>query len=195
MSKTASNKLILVASPRFGGQSERLANYLFESYSSENSADSIVVACISALPVSNCLGCGSCAEGEGCAIEDNMHDWCAMIDDADEIMVVSPVYFAGPPAPYKALLDRLQVYYYNYKMNDNGLAPKRPLTLFVLGDGGDPHGFEPLVVCTRSAFAIAGFRLGKVFNGVGLYDEKLQDLALNPENYEYQSASGGTNGE
>ena len=41
----------------------------------------------------------------------------------------------------------------------------------MVGEGGDPHGFDPLVGCVRSAAAVAGFRLERVLDWVGKIDE------------------------
>ena len=95
-----------------------------------------------------------------------MRELYALLDDADELVVVSPVYFAGPPAQLKALLDRLQPYFWS----DARADAKRPAVLHVVGEGGDPHGFEPLVGIVRSALACAGFALLTVYDWVGKID-------------------------
>jgi multimeric flavodoxin WrbA len=85
------------------------------------------------------------------------------LDEADELHVVSPVYFAGPPSQFKALLDRLQPHYWK----NTRTLPKRPAYLHVVGEGGDPHGFEPLVTICRSALSVAGFTLETVTPYIG----------------------------
>ena len=71
---------------------------------------------------------------------------------------------SGAPSQLKAFLDRLQPYFYaNWRAK-----PKRPASLYVVGEGGDPHGFGPLVGEVRSALAVAGFALESVHDGVGL---------------------------
>lgn len=98
-----------------------------------------------------------------CVIEDDMQELYPLLDDADELVVVSPVYFAGPPSQLKAILDRLQPYYW---ANTRALI-KRPAVLHVVGEGGDPHGFDPLVGTVRSALSCAGFSLETVYDWVG----------------------------
>ncbi len=108
-----------------------------------------------------------------CSIHDDMSDLFELLDAADELIVVSPVYFSGPPAQFKALLDRLQPYFWARRsMREHGMRfpKKRPLTLHVVGEGGDPHGFDPLVGIVRSAFACVGFRLAAVYDWVGSID-------------------------
>ena len=101
-----------------------------------------------------------------CVIRDDMDDIYPLLEDADELIVVAPVYFAGPSSQLKAVLDRFQPYFWTRQR-----ARRRPCTLHVVGEGGDPHGFDPLVGCVRSAAAVAGFRLERVLDWVGKIDE------------------------
>ncbi len=98
-----------------------------------------------------------------CVIDDDMTEIYELIDTADELIVVSPVYFAGPPAQFKALIDRMQLYFWT----DLRKGPKRPATLHVIGEGDDPYGFDPLVGIVRSAFSTAGFQLERILDWVG----------------------------
>ena len=84
---------------------------------------------------------------------------------------MTPIYFAGLPSQTKAVLDRLQPLYWRYREcieSGEPLPPKRPLSLFVVGDGGDPHGYAPLEASVTSAMAIAGFSLDEVVPLIGL---------------------------
>ena len=176
------NRLIIVGSPRTDGRSAHLANMLFETCIEECPDDELALAPVSTLSVAGCMGCDACRDniaklvelGEEaldddfapCAIDDDMQEIYELIDAADEITVVSPVYFAGPPSQLKALLDRLQPYYWTNARAEE----KRPAVLHVVGEGGDPHGFSALVSIVRSALAVAGFRLETVFDWVGRID-------------------------
>ena len=177
------NRLIIVGSPRTDGRSAHLANMLFETCIEECPDDELALAPVSTLSVAGCTGCDACRDniaklvelGEEaldddfapCVIDDDMQEIYELIDAADEITVVSPVYFAGPPSQLKALLDRLQPYYWT----NARVEEKRPAVLHVVGEGGDPHGFSALVSIVRSALAVAGFRLETVFDWVGKIDE------------------------
>lgn len=77
--------------------------------------------------------------------------------------MVCPVYFASVPAQMKALLDRLQPYYFT----DLRTRPKRPAVIHVVGVGGDPHGFEPLIGTVRSRCPWPGFAVELVLDWVG----------------------------
>lgn len=80
-----------------------------------------------------------------------------------ELYVVSPIYFAGVPSQMKAVLDRMQPLFFTRDASKS----KRKASLVLVGSGGDPHGFDPAVVTTRSALAVAGFGLSKVVACIG----------------------------
>lgn len=181
------NRLIIVGSPRVNGRSAALADLLFETCIDECPDDEVALAPVSTLSIAPCEGCDACralverrsqaavgaaeddddADPLRCAIVDDMVEIYRLIDAADELIVVSPVYFAGAPAQFKALLDRLQPYFWT----DARRNPKRPAALHVVGEGGDPHGFDPLVGVVRSALSCAGFELERVLDWVGKIDE------------------------
>ncbi|MCL1799404.1 MAG: flavodoxin family protein [Eggerthellaceae bacterium] len=212
-------RLIIAASPRRSGRCSRLAERLAASPDVTHSeAAQPVVGSLAAQPaaaqpatggqglrvvtvhlseqrIAPCDACDRCRDEGRCVIDDDMQALYALLDEASDLRVVAPVYFAGPPAQYKALLDRLQAYYHSWAAGRAAgkQAAKHPLRLFVIGDGGDLHGFEPLVTCTRSAFAVAGFRLEEVYSGVGLDPAALDRLSTCPEEYRWTGgrATGG----
>ena len=184
------HRVIVVGSPRPDGRSALLADELFNACIEECPEDGVSIVSVASLEVSACRGCDACrvatemperlpeaddnlamipevvesgALAHRCVIHDDMTDVRKHLDAADELIVVSPVYFAGAPAQLKALMDRLQPYYWS------GLRSqvRRPMVLHVVGEGGDPHGFEPLIGTARSAFACAGFELELVLDWVG----------------------------
>jgi len=184
------HRLIIAGSPRADGRSAHLADELFNACIEECPGDGVSIVSVASIEVAPCTGCDACraarseapaAPPEGdplapcaavaasdaaqhqCVIADEMAEVRKHLDAADELIVVSPVYFASAPAQMKALLDRLQPYYWS----DARRQQRRPLVLHVVGEGGDPHGFEPLIGEVRSAFGVAGFSLELVLDWVG----------------------------
>ena len=173
-------RVIIVGSPRSNGRSAHVAEMLFEAHIDERPEDELFLVPVSEVEVGPCIGCNACREqtevvfvdDDGaervelrprCVFDDDMQALYDLIDEADELTVVSPVYFSGAPAMMKCVLDRMQPYFWA----DARKAPKRPATLHVLGEGGDPHGFDPLVSEVKSSLACAGFRLERVYDWVG----------------------------
>jgi multimeric flavodoxin WrbA len=63
-----------------------------------------------------CIDCKCCNTVQlKCSINDDMNEIYNYINEADNIVFSSPVYFAGFPGPMKNMIDRLQIYYtYKY---------------------------------------------------------------------------------
>lgn len=62
------------------------------------------------LRIEPCRGCGFCEKQEGCP----MRDFDAidqLLRTADLLLVATPIYYLGLPAPLKAILDRTQRYF------------------------------------------------------------------------------------
>ncbi|MCK4652216.1 MAG: flavodoxin family protein, partial [Methanosarcinales archaeon] len=56
--------------------------------------------------ITPCTGCGGCADAGECTIRDAMPGLYSRLEDADAIIVASPVYFGCMTAQLKALFDR-----------------------------------------------------------------------------------------
>lgn len=155
--------LVLCGSPRANGRCALLSQQVAREILAGNPRAGVAIVQISHARIAGCVGCDACREQGECVQRDDMGELLRLLDAADELHVVSPVYFAGPPSQLKAALDRLQPHYWK----QTRLKPKRPAHLHVVGDGGDPHGFEPLVTICRSALSVAGFRLVSVEPHIG----------------------------
>ena len=197
-------RVIIVGSPRSNGRSAHLAEMLFEANIDERPEDELYLVPVSEVEIGPCIGCSACRKptkvmfksdsGEEaaelrqrCVFDDDMQTLYDLLDEADELTVVSPIYFSGAPAPMKCVFDRMQPYFWVTQVKGREqaaegekdvqseldpayvkhLRTKRPATLHVIGEGGDPHGFDPLVSEAKSALACAGFRLERVFDWVG----------------------------
>ena len=125
------------------------------------------------IDIDPCLACDCCKFKDGCIIEDDMQGLYSKIENSTSLSLISPVYFAGPSAQLKALLDRLQPYFWQ----EVRFQQKRPAELFVVGDGGDPHGFEPLVGIVKSALSVAGFELLSVHPLIGINSNWIKEYA------------------
>ncbi len=127
--------------------------------------------------VDPCIGCGACSKTGNCALAnrvtvdgrfaDDYLELTGLLDRCDGLALVAPVYFSGPTAQLKALFDRFQPYWSRKYVLGRPFPERRPAQLFVVGAGGDPHGYEPFVTISRSCLQIAGFELEKVGNFVG----------------------------
>lgn len=163
--------LIINGSPRPNGQSARFVHLLTTVIEAEEPDVELQEFDVSQADVRGCDGCDFCLTDDECIIVDDMTQIYDCLSEVDRVILVTPIYFAGLPSQMKAVLDRLQPYYWRWKEREEDGEPqpeKRPLTLFIIGDGGDPHGYEPLLTTVRSAVAIAGFSIDEVVPLIGL---------------------------
>ena len=161
-------RIILSGSPRKNGKCAAISMAVqarLEALFPQDKARVILLPEID--EISGCTSCDFCEPNGGdCYIPDKMQGLYKDLGAADSLIIVSPVYFSGPPAQLKAIYDRFQAYFWAH----DSKADKGAAILFAVGDGlgGDPHGFEPLVTITRSALAVAKFRLERSFACIGV---------------------------
>ena len=97
--------LILSGSPRKGGNSDLLCDeFLRGAQESGNKAEKIYLRSKKIAPCNACYFCKN--SGGKCAIQDDMSEVLDKMQDADTIVMASPVYFYSIDAQMKAVIDR-----------------------------------------------------------------------------------------
>jgi multimeric flavodoxin WrbA len=98
--------VVLLGSPRKKGNSETLAQAVVGPI--EQDGGTVEYIRLNDLSLRPCQGCGGCDKTGSCVIKDDMSDIYSAVDDADRILLVSPVYFYGLSAQCKIFGDRMQ---------------------------------------------------------------------------------------
>jgi len=98
--------LVVLGSPRKGGNGETLARKVAEGV--EQGGGTVEYIRLNDLNLRPCQGCGGCDKTGNCVIKDDMTGIFQAVDDADRILLVSPVYFYGLSAQCKIFGDRFQ---------------------------------------------------------------------------------------
>ena len=106
MGETIMKLLVLLGSPRKGGNSETLARKVAEAV--EQSNGTVEYIRLNDLSLRPCQGCGGCEKTGNCVIKDDMTGIYQAVDAADRILLVSPVYFYALSAQCKICGDRFQ---------------------------------------------------------------------------------------
>jgi multimeric flavodoxin WrbA len=103
--------LIFMASPNKNGNTANMV----ETFIKELHGQCTVIN-IFEKNIKPCIDCKYCNTVQlKCSINDDMNEIYNYINEADNIVFSSPVYFAGFPGPMKNMIDRLQIYYaYKY---------------------------------------------------------------------------------
>lgn len=89
--------------------------------------------------VKPCMGCGWCDKNVGCVLDD-MDGFFADFEAADYIVITTPVYNGGVPAPLKAVVDRFQRYYalrFAHGVKPPVAKPKRAALVITAGSKGE----------------------------------------------------------
>lgn len=102
--------LILLASPRKGGNSDTLCDqFLKGALDSGNNAEKIFLR---DCKINYCAGCEMCVNKKGtCSQKDDMAEIAQKMIQADVIVMATPVYFYTMDAQMKTLIDRCCAYY------------------------------------------------------------------------------------
>ncbi len=99
--------LVLLGSPRKGGNSETLARKVAEAVE-QSRGGAVEYKRLNDLSIRPCQGCGGCEKTGDCVIKDDMTEIYQAADAADRILLVSPVYFYALSAQCKICGDRFQ---------------------------------------------------------------------------------------
>ena len=96
----------LAGSPRRSGNTDLLlAEFLRGAVSKGSEVKTIY---LDKLKISPCQHCDSCFKEGKCKIKDDMQMVYKELEQADIIVLASPIQFSGPPATVKAMIDRCQ---------------------------------------------------------------------------------------
>ncbi|SDB03147.1 flavodoxin family protein [Eubacterium oxidoreducens] len=97
--------LLLNGSPRKDGNTSIALNEMVKVFEAEG-VDATVVQ-IGNKDIRGCIACGACFEKGKCVIDDLVNELALKFEEADGLVVASPVYYASANATLIACLDRL----------------------------------------------------------------------------------------
>lgn len=97
--------LIINGSPRVGGNTSIALDEMVKVFDSEGVESETVQ--IGNKDIRGCIACGRCATKGRCVFEDVVNELAPKFEEADGLVVASPVYYASANATLIACLDRL----------------------------------------------------------------------------------------
>lgn len=97
--------LLLNGSPKANGNTA-LALTEMEAVFQQEGIDTEIVQ-VGHLAVRGCVACNGCAKAGKCVFDDVVNELAPKFEQADGLVVASPVYYASPNATLVAVLDRL----------------------------------------------------------------------------------------
>lgn len=96
----------LMGSPRRAGNSETLLDAALEGARSAGGRTEKVI--LNELEAKACQGCNRCLPTGECVIDDGMRRVYRLLEEADAVVLASPIYFSGLTAQTKIMIDRCQ---------------------------------------------------------------------------------------
>ncbi|MGA1868022.1 MAG: flavodoxin family protein [bacterium] len=100
------NILVLLGSPRRGGNTEILVDMLLKGCEEKGGVCKKIL--LYDCKISPCRELYACTKNGECAIRDDMDKIIPQICNADRVIVASPMFFYNISAPTKAMIDRCQ---------------------------------------------------------------------------------------
>ena len=97
--------LILNGSPRKGGNTTIALDEMVQIFEAEGIETEVIR--VGNKAIRGCIACNSCAENGQCVFDDIVNEIAPKFEEADGLVVASPVYYASANATLVACLDRL----------------------------------------------------------------------------------------
>lgn len=125
--------LIISGSPRKNGDSMALVKELINHLDGE-------VKLIHTYydNINPCIDCRYCWTNSGCCIKDDMQEIYELLDEVDNVIIASPIYFSELTGKLLSFASRLQMYYARkYIRHDKEFKLKEKKGLLIITGGGD----------------------------------------------------------
>lgn len=131
--------LVLTGSPRTGGNSDLLADAFIKGAAA---AGHDVMKCEAGKKnVMGCKACDTCySRGKPCSFDDDFNGIAPLMEQADAIVFVTPLYWFTFPAQLKAVIDKA----YAFIMGKKELRVKESM-LLVCGEDQDESAFDSII--------------------------------------------------
>ncbi len=97
--------LIINGSPRVGGNTSIALNEMVKIFETEGVEAEVVQ--VGNKDIRGCIGCATCKKNGKCVFDDIVNQLAPKFEEADGLVVASPVYYASANATLIACLDRL----------------------------------------------------------------------------------------
>jgi multimeric flavodoxin WrbA len=154
--------LALIGSPREGGNTDLLVEKLLEGAKTKGySSDKRYLYDYN---ISLCTDCRECKKGDYvCCINDEMQIFYDLMESADVIVFATPIYWYGPTAKMKMLIDRMRPFVENKK-----LKGKRAVIVCPSAEG--PKACGPMIEMFERMFKYIELELVGTAFGTG-YDK------------------------
>lgn len=132
--------LLISGSPRRSGNTEKVLDSI--AHSARGKPIKIKKIILNELKLRPCQNCGGCRKTGRCILRDDMVLVCQEIENADCIIVGSPIYFGNVSAQVKVMVDRMQSkWVYKYILRKKNKLQHQQGVFFAVGARHDEESF------------------------------------------------------
>ncbi|AKB80239.1 iron-sulfur flavoprotein [Methanosarcina horonobensis HB-1 = JCM 15518] len=141
-----------MGSPKVDGNTAKLVNAILEG-AAENGAETIIYN-LSSLNIKGCDACQRCQENGCCVIDDDMQELYRQIEEADAVVLGSPVYMWQMTAQTKLIIDRMTAF---LRSDFSSRLDNKKLILVFTQGIPDRDAFKPYFEYTAGLLYYLGF--------------------------------------
>ena len=146
----------IAGSPRRGGNTDLLLAEVLKGAASRGAEVKTII--LNDLKIAPCQHCDACLEAGRCRVGDDMQMVYRGLEEADRIVLASPVHFMGVTAQMKAMIDRCQALWarkYILKLSPLGSEPGKKKGFFIsVGGRNLVNLFEPTLATVKVFFKV-----------------------------------------
>jgi multimeric flavodoxin WrbA len=125
--------LIINGSPRKNGDTMSLINEMTKYLNGELKLINTYYD-----KISPCIDCRYCWKNDGCSINDEMQEVYKLLNEVDNVILASPLYFSELTGQLLSFASRLQYFYVSRRIRrDTHFKLKKKNGVFILTGGGD----------------------------------------------------------
>ncbi len=125
--------LVITGAARKNGHTNQMVQLFLDTLGGEYT----IIDAYRAENIAPCKDCRYCWHKKGCSIHDGMDEVYRLLEECDNVVLASPMYFHSVTGKLKALIDRFQVYWAGHVRGD---MPEKPLRKgAILMVGGAPR--------------------------------------------------------
>jgi len=143
----------IAGSPRRGGNTDLLLAEVMKGAASKGAEVKTIT--LNKLKIAPCQHCDACLETGRCKVEDDMQKIYNELEQADRIVLASPIQFMTVTAQMKTMIDRCQALWVRkYQLKVPPLGDRRERKGFFVSVGGRKIAnlFEPALVTIKTLF-------------------------------------------
>ncbi|MDO5755176.1 MAG: flavodoxin family protein, partial [Tissierellia bacterium] len=126
--------LAIMGSERLRSNTAFLFRHVLDTYYREDLVQEVI---LKKLDFKRCISCYGCAKVPYCVVKDEMTKVYPAVEEYDEILFFTPIYFNSVSAISKAFIDRMQVYWSRKFLLKMEPLKAKKATVFLVG--GAPH--------------------------------------------------------